>query len=54
MERGDFTKADEFFAKAIEKDPIDGNLYVHRGILFLQSSNDIDKAVKLLGTSLFN
>ena len=52
MEKGEFTKADEFFAKAIEKDPIDGNLYVHRGILYLQSSNDVDKAIKLLGICL--
>ncbi|CAG2164555.1 unnamed protein product [Oppiella nova] len=48
MERGDFTKAEEYFTKAIEKDPLDGNLYVHKGILYLNSSNDVDKAVKLL------
>ncbi|CAG2111113.1 unnamed protein product, partial [Medioppia subpectinata] len=48
MEKGNFEKAEEYFSKAIEKDPKDGNLYVHKGILFLNSSNDVDKAIKLL------
>jgi import receptor subunit TOM70 len=48
MEKGDYSKADHYFNKAIEKDPIDGNLYVHRGILYLQWNNDVDKAVNYL------
>ncbi len=52
MEKGDYSKADHYFNKAIEKDPIDGNLYVHRGILYLQWNNDVDKAVNYLGLSI--
>ncbi len=34
MEKGDYSKADQYFNKAIEKDPIDGNLYVQRNTIF--------------------
>lgn len=52
MECQQFEKADEFFVKAIKCDPFDGNLYVHRGILRLQSENDSEKAIKLLEKAL--
>lgn len=38
-------KADTYFAKAIEKDPENAIVYVHRGLLQLQWNGNIDKAV---------
>lgn len=49
MEQQKFQEADDFFARALEKDKNDANLYVHRGILYLQWQNDVAKAIKFLG-----
>lgn len=49
MELQRFYEADEYFAKAIEIDPQDANLYVHRGILYLQWREDVDKSMEMLG-----
>ena len=48
FEAGDFDEADKMFKKAIEKDPADANLLVHRAILFLQGFGDQSTALNLL------
>lgn len=48
MDKGDFEEADKYFQKAIDSDPLDANLYVHRGILKMQQMNDGEKAIKEL------
>jgi len=44
----EFNKADELYQKAIEIDPNNANLLVHRGLLALQSSGNVEGAVKLM------
>ncbi|KAL2747199.1 mitochondrial import receptor subunit TOM70 [Vespula maculifrons] len=48
----DYKKADWYFAKAIEKDPNNATIYVHRGLLQLQWNNTIDKAVEYINEAL--
>ena len=48
MDKGDYEEADKFFLKAIESDPLDANLYVHRGILKMQQFNDSEQAIREL------
>lgn len=51
-EQGDYAKADKLFLKAIECDPKDANLIVHRGILAMQTNFDFEKARDLLEQAL--
>ncbi|XP_014486803.1 PREDICTED: mitochondrial import receptor subunit TOM70 [Dinoponera quadriceps] len=55
-ESQDFEKADEYFAKVLELDPLDANVYVHRGLLQLQwhgnTSSGIDRAVEYIHKAL--
>lgn len=48
----DYQKADLYFAKAIEKDPNNDIVYVRRGLLQLQWSNNIDKAIEYINEAL--
>merc|ERR1719383_1218979 len=48
----EFSKADDLYKKAIEIDPNNANLLVHRGLLALQSSGNIDGVVKLMQEAL--
>lgn len=47
-----FDKADMYFAKAIEKDPKNAIIYVHRALLQLQSTGNIDLVVKYINKAL--
>jgi len=48
----EFAKADELYVKAMQIDPANANLLVHRGLLKLQSSGDVEGSVKLMQTAL--
>lgn len=52
MELQEYQKADTYFAKAIEKDPNNATIYVHRGLLHLQWDANINKAVEYINTAL--
>ncbi|XP_033230774.1 mitochondrial import receptor subunit TOM70 isoform X3 [Belonocnema kinseyi] len=41
----EYEKADYFFSKAMEKDPMNATIHVHRGLLQLRWNSDIEKAV---------
>lgn len=47
-----FSKADEYFSKASKIDPKNATIYVHRGLLHLQWTGDIDKGVKFINKAL--
>ncbi|XP_031628161.1 mitochondrial import receptor subunit TOM70 [Contarinia nasturtii] len=47
-EQQQFDKADELFEKAINLQPSQASLYVHRGLLHLQWTGDITKSMELL------
>ncbi|XP_072755548.1 mitochondrial import receptor subunit TOM70 isoform X1 [Anoplolepis gracilipes] len=47
-----YNKADMYFTKAIEKDPKNAEIYVHRGFLQLQWDNNQDKAVEYFHKAL--
>lgn len=47
-----FQKADTYFAKAIEKDPENATVYVHRGLLQLQWNGNVDKTVEYINKAL--
>ncbi|KAG7203795.1 hypothetical protein KM043_013814 [Ampulex compressa] len=51
-ETQEYERADTFFAKAIEKDPDNATIYVHRGLLQLQRNGDIDKAIEYIRKAL--
>lgn len=55
-ESQDYEKADTYFAKALEIDPENANVHVHRGLLQLQwhgnTSSGIDKAVEYIHKAL--
>lgn len=44
----DYGRADALFDKAIEVDPQHATLFVHKGLVQLQKSGDVEKAVKLI------
>jgi len=48
----EFDKANNYFQKAIEVDPENATVYVHRALLQLQWTGDIDKAVDLINQAL--
>ncbi|XP_064651491.1 mitochondrial import receptor subunit TOM70-like [Lineus longissimus] len=43
-----FEKSDEFFLKALEIEPDNANIYVHRGLLRIQWRQDMEGAAKLI------
>jgi len=47
-----FEQADELYIEALQVDPNNANLYVHRGLIHLQWKGDIEKAVELITKSL--
>ncbi|XP_034942853.1 mitochondrial import receptor subunit TOM70 [Chelonus insularis] len=47
-----YDKADTYFAKAIEKDPTNANIRVHRGLLQLQWTGNVEKAVEYINKAL--
>ncbi|XP_066590635.1 mitochondrial import receptor subunit TOM70 isoform X2 [Prorops nasuta] len=51
-ETQDYQKADIYFAKAIEKDPKNATIYVHRGLLQLQWNANMVKAIEYIKTAL--
>lgn len=51
-ETRDYQKADTYFAKAIEKDPYNATVYVHRGLLQLQWTGDIDSGIVYINKAL--
>ncbi|XP_071863118.1 translocase of outer membrane 70 [Bombus fervidus] len=48
----EYQKADTYFAKAIEKDPINAAIYVHRGLLQLQWHGNVEKAIEYINKAL--
>ncbi|XP_011699475.1 PREDICTED: mitochondrial import receptor subunit TOM70-like [Wasmannia auropunctata] len=48
----EYEKADTYFVKAIQKDPDNAFIHVHRAMLQLEWKNDIDKTVELLNKAL--
>ncbi|XP_046611000.1 mitochondrial import receptor subunit TOM70 [Neodiprion virginianus] len=48
----DYAKADSYFAKAIERDPNNANIHVHRGLLHLQWNGNINKAIEYINKAL--
>jgi len=51
-DRGDYEAANNLFKKAIEIEPDNASLYVHRGLLALQWRQDISEAVTLINQAL--
>ncbi|KAK0178203.1 hypothetical protein PV328_002176 [Microctonus aethiopoides] len=47
-----YEKADLYFAKVIEKDPMNATIYVHRGLLQLQWTGNVDKAIDYINKAL--
>ncbi|XP_017875596.1 mitochondrial import receptor subunit TOM70 [Ceratina calcarata] len=47
-----YQKADSYFAKALEKDPNNATVYVHRGMLHLQWNGNVEKAVEYISKAL--
>lgn len=52
MEVEAFDVADKYFLKALQTDPSDGNLYVHRAMLFMRQGKDTPQVIKLLKKAL--
>ncbi|XP_011172046.1 mitochondrial import receptor subunit TOM70 isoform X1 [Solenopsis invicta] len=51
-ETQEYQKADAYFAKAIEKDPENATVYVHRGLLQLQWNGNVDKTVEYINKAI--
>lgn len=51
-EQQQFSQADSFFEKAIKIEPQNATLFVHRGLLQLQWSGNVEKAVQLISTAI--
>ncbi|KYM81250.1 Mitochondrial import receptor subunit TOM70 [Atta colombica] len=47
-----FEKADTYYAKALEQDPDNATVYVHRGLLQLQWNGNVDKTVEYIHKAL--
>ncbi|XP_015124131.1 mitochondrial import receptor subunit TOM70 [Diachasma alloeum] len=47
-----YERADEYFAKAIDKDPKNATIYVHRGLLQLQWCGNVVKAMEYINKAL--
>lgn len=47
-----YERADEHFAKAIDKDPQNATIYVHRGLLQLQWCGNVVKAMDYINKAL--
>lgn len=47
-DRQEFKKADDYFKKAAEIDPLNSTAYVHRGLVQLQSDGNVDLATNLI------
>lgn len=47
-----YEKADTYFEKAIEKDPKNATIHVHRGLLQLQWTGNVDKATEYINKAL--
>lgn len=48
----EYEQADEYFTKAMEKDPQNATIYVHKGLLQLHWNTNIDKAVEYIKSAL--
>lgn len=48
----EWSKADEYFTKAIEKDPENATIYVQQGMLLIQWTANVDKAVEYMKQAL--
>ncbi|XP_043478334.1 mitochondrial import receptor subunit TOM70 [Leptopilina heterotoma] len=48
----EYEQADEYFTKAMEKDPQNATIYVHKGLLQLHWNTNIDKAVEYIKNAL--
>ncbi|KAK9308376.1 hypothetical protein QLX08_001561 [Tetragonisca angustula] len=48
----EYQRADTYFAKAIEKDPNNATVYVHRGLLQLQWHGNVEKAIEYINKAL--
>ncbi|CAH1996272.1 unnamed protein product [Acanthoscelides obtectus] len=47
-EKQEFQEAEQLYKKALEMDPNNASLYVHKGLLLLQWKGEIEKAVELM------
>ena len=53
-DQNNFDRADELYEEAIKIDPLNANLFVHRGLITLQWKGDIIKAVELITKYVVN
>ena len=53
-DQNNFDRADELYEEAIKIDPLNANLFVHRGLITLQWKGDIVKAVELITKYVFS
>lgn len=47
-EKQEYQEADELFRKALEVDPDNASIYLHRGLLLLQWKGEIENAVEMM------
>jgi len=48
LDIGNYEKADVYFVKALDKDPDNAAIYVHRGLLELHARSLIDQTVECI------
>lgn len=51
-ERQEYQKAEDLYLKAIELDPGNASVCVHRGLLLLQWKGDIENAINLIRSAI--
>lgn len=51
-DRQEYDRADECFEQALQLDPDNATIYVHRGLLYLQWKQDVGKAVDLISEAI--